>query len=1150
MSIYNALSVYSHFSIGNSLLQIGQIADKAKELGYKSVALVDDMSVHALVEFCDKCKANEVQPIIGCRLRVYDDATYRVPSKSSGIAPKENLMFQPKVYIKSEKGLKSLFKLLTAANTKEQFYYHSRTDLKSLLALEDVIVTTGDMFGLFSHPKYESIGKELQDAFGEDFYVELSPIDTPLFDRMNSRAIKFINSRSSKSLVTYPFCYQSNDDAATLDLMSAIATNTQMDVSWRPKQFVKDFGFSEPKAMLQRVKQAAYRQAKFNGERDITVWTNGLGYSQEIADKAKYTFTKQGVCLPKFGEDEFKMLCAKCASGWKKRFSAPVLGHKPTAAELSTTYKERLGYELGILRKMGFESYFLLVEDLVMWSKDNGVIVGPGRGSVGGSLVAYLLGITEVDPIRFGLIFERFINPERLDLPDADLDFASSVRYKVVDYLVEKYGADRVAGISNFSTLASASALRDAGRISGMTPLELTATKYVLKDHGATVSLEESAKSVPELEKFKLDHPVIWNHATKLEGTMKSFGQHAAGVIVAGEPIVNRAVLETRGEAPLVNWDKRCVELWGLVKMDLLGLSTLDTLHIAQQYIKERHGVDLDLLKIPLDDPKTMEAFATGNTTGIFQFESKGMRQLLKNIAKGGAMTFEDISAATALYRPGPMDSGLMDDYVAVRQGLKSVEYDHPNMVNALKNTLGVIIYQEQVMRVAVDFAGFTNAEADGLRKAMGKKDKDKMAHIAEKFVKGAALTSGVSEAEAERIFRKIEAFAGYGFNKSHSVEYSIISVWCAYIRVHYPAEYFAASLSIVGEDKIAGIVRDAREYGIEVLPPDINVSTDKFTIPDNEHILAPFSAVKGVSETTAKHIVRLRENNRNITVVRNKKKRDGTIEPEYGYDIEAPIKGRFDTKEEFIQAAGFKGSKVSTKVVEVLGLVGAFSNVDKDELPANHMDRRKVQIELMPGLIIDTVKADRTTDMREGHLRTRLISLAQEYKGCEGCSLAGQPHPLMRCGNTAKFMVITDCPNWEEEKKDRLMEGDTAKFVKTAIKSAELSPNDGYYTTLVKAKKSDKFLTNEQLNGCRKYINAEVDMVKPSIIVALGSATIKHFLPGHKGGTADLVGKSFYDPKLDATIVCGLNPAQCVFDASKVSGLIQTFEKVAEILS
>lgn len=1148
MSIYHALSVQSHFSIGKSMLQVGQIADKAKELGYQSVALVDDMSIHALVEFCDKCKANDVQPIIGCRLRVYDNATYRKPSKSSGIAEVPNLMFQPKVYLKSEKGLKSLLKLLTAANTKEQYYYHSRTDLQSLLELEDVIVTTGDMFGLFSHPQHAEIAQQLQDKFGEDFYVELCPIDTPLFDRMNTLAIQSIKSLKSKSVVTRPFNYLDNDDADTLDVLSAIASNTQLDTSWRPKQYVKNFGFAEPKSILQEVKNAAYRQAKFNGERDVAVWTSGLGYCAEIAQKAEYTFTKQDVCLPKFGEDEFKLLCAKCAQGWKNRFTASVLGHKPDVSLLNTVYKERLAYELKVLRTMGFESYFLLVEDLVTWSKNNGVIVGPGRGSVGGSLVAYLLGITDVDPIRFGLIFERFINPERLDLPDADLDFASSVRYKVVDYLVEKYGADRVAGISNFATLASASALRDAGRISGLTPLELTATKYVLKDHGATVSLEESAKAVPELEKFKSDHPVIWRHATKLEGTMKSFGQHAAGIIVAGEPIVNRAVLETRGDAPVVNWDKRCVELWGLVKMDLLGLSTLDTLDIARQYIKERHGIDLQLLDIPLDDPKTMAAFAKGDTTGVFQFESKGMRQLLKNIAKGGAMTFDDIAAATALYRPGPMDSGLLDDYVAVRQGMKSVEYDHPNMVDALKDTLGVIIYQEQVMKVAVDFAGFSNAQADGLRKAMGKKNPEAMAKMEAMFVDGAVKKSGVAEAEAQRIFRKIEAFAGYGFNKSHSVEYSIISVWCAYIRVHYPAEYFAASLSIVGEDKVSGLVKDAREYGIEVLPPDINLSADKFTIPNNKTILAPFNAVKGVSETTARNIVKLRERHRNITIVRYKRNAEKT--PEYGYDLDSPVKGRFDSFFEFEQAAGLKGSKVNTKVVAALNDVGAFASIEKDQLPANHMDRRKVQIELMPGLIIDSVKADRTTDMTEGHLRTRLISIAQEYKGCKGCSLAGQPHPIMRCGKTAKYMVVTDCPTWEEEKKDRLMEGESSKYVKAAMKEAGLSPNDGYYTTLVKAKKSDKFLSNEQLNGCRKYIDEEVDMIKPSIIVALGSASIKHFLPGTKGSVADLVGRSFYDPKLDATIVCGLNPQQCNFDPSKITGLVTTFEAVAEILS
>ncbi len=381
MSIYNALSVQSHFSIGNSLLQIDQIANKAKELGYKSVALVDDMSIHALVEFCLKCKANEVQPIIGCRLRVYDDATYRAPPKSSGVQSKKNFMFQPQVYIKSEKGLRSLFKLLSDANTKEQFYYHSRTDLKALLELEDVVVTTGGMFGLFSHPHYKAIGQALQDKFGEDFYVELCPVNTPLFDRMNSLAIDFIHLVKSKSLVTYPFYYQSNDDADTLDLMSAIATNTQMESSWRPKQYVKEFAFAEPNLILDRINQAAYRQIKFNGERDISVWTKGLGYAEEVREKSVYTFNKQEISLPKFGEDEFKLLCQKCVLGWKKRFCAPVFGHKPTAEELSTTYKERLSYELKVLRTMGFESYFLLVEDLVTWSKNNGVIVGPGRGS-------------------------------------------------------------------------------------------------------------------------------------------------------------------------------------------------------------------------------------------------------------------------------------------------------------------------------------------------------------------------------------------------------------------------------------------------------------------------------------------------------------------------------------------------------------------------------------------------------------------------------------------------------------------------------------------------------------------------------------------------------------------------------------------------
>ncbi|CAA0196170.1 DNA polymerase III subunit alpha [Acinetobacter baumannii] len=1148
----HAMSVQSDFSIGKSLLTVDKIVEAAKGLGYSSVAIVDDMSLHALVDFSNKATKANIKPVFGCRLRVYDDSKYRKPPASSGIAEKRNLMFCPKVYVKSEKGIKGLFKLLTDANSKEQYYYHSRTDLDALCKLEDVVVTTGDMYGLFSHPDHERILKVLKARFGDDLYIEFSPINTPLFDRLNYLGYLAYEREKIKTVVTYPFNYLENEDADTLDVLSAIATNTQLDLHYRPIQYVKDFGFKEPKFILDHTKAAIQRMAKYERVNSAEAWKEGLKNISELVDKCQYIFEKQPVSLPKLSTDEFKTLCAKCLEGWKKRFSKEILGYKPTKAELDTVYKSRLGYELSILKKMGFESYFLLVEDLVMWSKNNGVIVGPGRGSVGGSLVAYLLGITDVDPIRFGLIFERFINPERLDLPDADLDFASSGRYKVIDYLVEKYGEDYVAGISNYSTLASASALRDTGRISGLNNMQLSATKLVLKEHGTSLDLNTSADAVPELDKFRNEHPVIWKHATKLAGTMKSFGQHAAGIVVAGEPIVNRAVLETRGKSPVVNWDKRVVEDWGLIKMDLLGLATLDVLNIACEYIKDRHGKEIDLLSIPLDDPKTLDAFAKGETTGVFQFESKGMKNLLREIAKSGSMTFEDISAATALYRPGPMDSGLLDDYVAVRQGLKNVEYDHPNMIDALKDTLGVIIYQEQVMKVSVDFAGFTNAEADSLRKAMGKKDKDKMAEMRQKFVDGAVTKSGVEPDFAGEIFDKIEAFAGYGFNKSHSVEYSIISMWCAYIRVHYPAEYFAASLSVVDtEDKLTGLVKDARECGIEILPPDINYSADRYEIKSNTEILAPFNAVKGISETIAKAIVKLREKNRAWKIVRYKKSRKtGETTPIYGPDGSVPPKKRFDSFEEFEKAASQPNSKVNKTIVENLRAIGAFASIEPSEPSAKDLSRRKDQMRLLPGLIIDSVKADRYTDTSEPFLRASLVEHMRDCKQCNGCDLAGQVHPDIRLGKKIRFMVVADCPTWEEEKKGKLLEGETAQYVKAAIKENELAVADGYYTTLVKAKKQDKFLTTGQINGCSPHLAKEIELLKPPVIVALGSQSIRYLLPDVKVSPSELVGMTFYNPKLDATIVCGLNPQQCHFDPTKLEGLVKAFKEVADIIS
>jgi len=1150
MNINHALSVRSDFSIGQSLLQADHIIDEAKKHGYESVALVDDMSIHNMVDFSNKCKKAGIKPIIGCRLRVVDDPTYRKPSKASGEAEKPNPLVMLKVYAVDETGIQSLLKLLTKANSAEYFYYHSRCGWKDVMEMKGVVVTTGDFYNLFSHPGHEDIIGDLAHRF-EHFYCELTPINTPLFDTLNAKALAIVQANPGmKTLVTYPFMYRDDADADTLEVLNVITTQNKMSTPWRPKQAVKEFGFKAPLDIGKRMLAAHKRAAQWSGVSAPDLWKQGLVNIEKVAGLCAYEFKKHPVSLPQMAPNEFEALGQKCIAGWKKRFGQEVLGHRPAAADMPT-YQARLKYELSVLKKMGFAGYFLLVEDLVMWAKNNGIIVGPGRGSVGGSLVAYLIGITDVDPIRFNLLFERFINPERLDLPDADLDFMSTRRHEVIEYLTAKYGADRVAGISNFSTLASASALRDTGRVYELDNLALSVTKLVPKEHGQSMTLTNSADAVADIEKFRDDHPGIWGHALKLEGVMRNFGQHAAGTVVAGEPLVNRAVIETRSDGiPVTNWDKRVVEDWGLVKMDILGLSTLDVLEIARKYIKDRHGKDISYVNLPLEEPDVMAAFARGDTTGVFQFESPGMKKLLKDLAKGGPLTFEDISAATALYRPGPMDSGMLEDFVAIKQGRKSPYYEHPNMEAALSSTGGVVVYQEQVMQLSVDLAGFTGAEADNLRKAMGKKDADKMAEMRDKWVKGCEDKSSMDPMTAGQLFDKIESFAGYGFNKSHSVEYSVISVWTMWVRVRYPAEYFAACLSIVGDEKLTGLVNDARSCGIEVLPPDINMSSDRFTIPDDKHLLAPFSKVMGISENTARRIAELRERNRDWKVARIKKKRDGTTEEVWEPDDTCPIKGRFDTIDEFLQTAAQPGSKVNARVVENLRLVGALAAIEPGAKPARDLSRRKDQTELMPGLIIDAVKADRTTDVTEPFVKAKIIHIVQDYRGCQACDLSGQPHPAIRMKSNVKFMVVSDCPNWQEEKANKLMEGDTADCVKTAIKEAGIAPGDGYFTTLVKAKKNDKFLTNQQMNGCAQYLSRELDVLRPPIIVALGAASIKRFLPGHKGGTTELIGKAIYDAKLDATIVCGLNPQQIYHDPAKQLVLNDVFAKVAEILS
>lgn len=1117
---FHNLAFRTDMSIGESTAMVKPLVEKCAELGHDVVAISDTMTISNMVALTQACEKKGLRPIIGVGVRVYDDPTYRKPAKKSGEKEKPNDFFRAKVYPTTQEGLKALFVLLSKANSEEYFYYHSRVGVEDLLQLKDCIITTGDHYPLVRHKRAKEIAMRIAGQM--PLYAELTLCDSLFFDNLNRRTLALAEELDLPVIASRPVFYVEDDGADALDAHRAICSSGKLTQSWSPIPQIRDYSVKSPGELSQMVLALVHRLIDAPGIKRVAKVYQNL---EAILSQINCKFEQLKPSLPVMAEDEFGELKRRCVEGFKKRLETKVLGYQPSPELLKEVYVPRLKYELEVIGNMGFSGYFLLVQDIVVWSKQNGVYVGAGRGSVGGSLIAYILDITDVDPIRFNLIFERFINPSRLDLPDADLDFQSSRRADVIEYIVNKYGRENVAGISNYSTLASASALRSVSRVFDLPVFEYDCSKLMIKEHGVSLSLEESAEQVPEIDKFRQKYPGIWKISTQLEGAMRTLGQHAAGIVVAGEPVVNRAVIETRTGGAVVNWDKTVVESFGLIKMDILGLSTLDVLGKAFQYIKERHKKTINPLSIPLDDPKVLQAFARGDTAGVFQFESGGMRKLLKEMGYSDGLTFDDITAATALFRPGPIDAGLMDDFVRIKQGTAAIRYDHPNMEAALKETYGVIVYQEQVMQVCRDLCGFTMAESDNVRKAIGKKDREKMAAIEEKFIKGAFEHSGMGEFEAKILWDKIVGFAGYAFNKSHSVEYTITSYLCMWLKVYYTAEFFAATLSVQDDDeKLKTLITDARKAGIEVMPPDINHSSNRIEVRDDKSLVAPFQAVKGISENVSNYIMQT-------------KKKHGKPFESYADFVLA------------LEAAGLQG-KVNSRHRERLDAVGAFAEVES-QIPALHPDRLRDRLEFMPGFTVDDVRVDREIVADEFAL-SAIAQINHEVLNCDKCPLRDCAHVRARIGKTPKFMMVFESPTPKEGNAGQMLDPERLKQVSGFLKDAGLHPNDGYYTALVKAPKAKgaKAFTNEQINACSEYLKREVEALKPPVIVTMGSGATKFFNAELKGAPADLAGKAQYMPHLDATLVVGLNPAMLFFDPSKEQYIKLAMQKVASLIN
>jgi DNA polymerase-3 subunit alpha len=589
-------------------------------------------------------------------------------------------------------------------------------------------------------------------------------------------------------------------------------------------------------------------------------------------------------------------------------------------------------------------------------------------------------------------------------------------------------------------------------------------------------------------------------------------------------------VLERRNDAQVINWDKRLSEDFGLIKMDILGLSTLDMMEITRDAIQGLEGKRVDLLRIPLDDAPTLAAFGRGETIGVFQFESHGMRRLLRDLATTAPLTFDDLAVATALYRPGPMDSGLMDDFVKIRQGFKDIRYDHPSMEEALRETSGVMIYQEQVMRVARDFAGFTLPEADGLRKAMGKKDAAKMATFREKFVEGAVKTHDADPTLAVELYEKIAKFASYGFNKSHAVEYALISYQAMYLKVHHPVCFWAGVLTMIKEERRPATLTDMQRMGIKLLPPDINASSEHFAPMNSATLIAPFGALKGLTQRTAKAIIETRE----------------TGAP---FHIGVPLYrlGRFASLAEFEKRVA--GRACNSKQRDILDRVGAFARIEPGQIASDHPDRRRDQVELMPGLVMENVIVDREIDVQGANL-DRLIETVKAWKSCDRCALAAGCHPRPRLKHAPKAMFVVDHPNFREEAADEMGAGSAAEAIDQALAALDMGLDDIYLTSLIKTlkPKGDGF-PNKTLSECPVWLEEEIRILRPPVIVVLGSLTFKHFFPGQKGGINEHAGRIQFDKGRDCNLLVGINPNAIHFDPSKQDLLNGAVEKLSSVM-
>jgi DNA polymerase III subunit alpha len=849
------LHVHSHFSLLDGLAKLEDIVGKAKEDGMEAVALTDHGVMHGAVEFYQMCKKADIKPIIGVEAYIVDDRKVKDRDTEE--------RFHVILLAENNEGYQNLIKLTTRAHL-EGFYYKPRIDWdllkeynKGIIALSACIsgeIPRAILKG-YSDEKIKTVVDKYIDTFGKDnffFEVQHHP-NIPEQKKVNHKLFELGEKWGVPIVPTNDTHYLNSDDAEAHDILLCIQTKRTVSEKNRMSMLGEDFSFYTQQQMTDH----------FRSNPEI------LENTVKIAERCNVEIELGKMHLPHFelpeGKDDFEFLTDMCYENIPVRYNFDP--KKPDLTADEQVVIDRLEYELSIIKKTGYSSYFLIVQDFIVWAKDEGIVVGPGRGSAAGSLVAYLTKITDLDPIHYDLLFERFLNPERISMPDVDTDFSDERREEVIRYVERKYGKDHVAQIITFGTMAAKAAIRDVGRV---LELPYSFCDKVSKLIPMNVGLDEAITKVEEVKHLYNNNPdakKLLDFAKKLEGVARHASTHACGVVITKNPVDDYCPVQfarDQEESVVTQYSNHPVEDIGLLKMDFLGLKNLTIMERAREIIEKMTGIKVDLEHVPLDDDKAYKLFQDGRTTGVFQFESSGMKRYLRQLQPNN---IEDLIAMVALYRPGPMD--LIPSYIDRKFGKEKVEYIHPKLAQSLNKTFGIAIYQEQIMQIARDLAGFSLGEADVLRKAVGKKIMALLAEQKEKFCNG-CVANGIELQQAQEIFAFIEPFAGYGFNRSHAACYAYIAYQTAYLKANFPAQFMAALLTSDQHnmERIAIEIDECKQMGLEVLAPSINESFSTFTVvaesleEETPRIRFGLNAIRNVGENVSKAIIHERKAN------------------------------------------------------------------------------------------------------------------------------------------------------------------------------------------------------------------------------------------------------------------------------------------------